>query len=37
MDKLFMTESQIENFVFSLFEIYSRQIGTKIILRKKGE
>ena len=36
MEKLQMTDSQIENFIKTLLEIYSNQIGVSISLKKKG-
>lgn len=35
--ELKMSDKQIENFIFTLFTIYSNQIGRKIILKKKSK
>ena len=35
--ELKMSDKQIENFIFTLFAIYSNQIGRKIVLKKRSE
>ena len=32
-----MTESQVKRFIYTLYKLYSNQIGVKIELTKKGK